>query len=187
MPKTGSPLSRGITLQDSTQDKAAARSSVVVMVCTLISRVLGIVRARVIGSIFGASGIADVINFTFNIPNNFRKIFAEGAINASIIPYFSRLIESDDTKTTKRLFALLCTYQTVILLPLVLVSYFYGEPLLSFFSDFDAPKLALGARLLPFFMVYLLTISIGSVFNGLLHCHRVSSTPMQHPCCSPFP
>lgn len=172
MPKTGSPLSRGITLQDSTQDKAAARSSVVVMVCTLISRVLGIVRARVIGSIFGAGGIADVINFTFNIPNNFRKIFAEGAINASIIPYFSRLIESDDTKTTKRLFALLCTYQTVILLPLVLVSYFYGEPLLSFFSDFDAPKLALGARLLPFFMVYLLTISIGSVFNGLLHCHK---------------
>ena len=142
------------------------------MLCTLISRVLGIVRARVIGSIFGASGVADVINFTFNIPNNFRKIFAEGAINASIIPYFSRLIESDDTKATKRLFALLCTYQTLILLPLVLVSYLYGEPLLAFFSDFDGSLLILGAKLLPFFMVYLLTISVGSVFNGLLHCHK---------------
>jgi len=142
------------------------------MLCTLTSRVLGIVRARIIGSIFGASGTADVINFTFNIPNNFRKIFAEGAINASIIPFFSRLIESDDTKATKRLFALLCTYQTLILLPLVLVSYLYGEPLLAFFSDFDAEQLVLGAKLLPFFMVYLLTISIGSVFNGLLHCHK---------------
>ncbi len=142
------------------------------MLCTLTSRVLGIVRARVIGSIFGASGTADVINFTFNIPNNFRKIFAEGAINASIIPYFSRLIELDDPKATKRLFALLCTYQTLILLPLVLVSYLYGEPLLAFFSDFDAEQLVLGAKLLPFFMVYLLTISVGSVFNGLLHCHK---------------
>ena len=142
------------------------------MVCTLTSRVLGIVRARIIGSVFGASGIADVINFTFNIPNNFRKIFAEGAINASIIPYFSRLIENKDTKTTKRLFALLCTYQTLILLPLVLVSYLYGEQLLAFFSDFDAQQLVLGAKLLPFFMVYLLTISVGSVFNGLLHCHK---------------
>lgn len=142
------------------------------MLCTLTSRVLGIVRARIIGSVFGATGTADVINFTFNIPNNFRKIFAEGAINASIIPYFSRLIESDDPKTTKRLFALLCTYQTLILLPLVLVSYLYGEPLLKFFSDFNAEQLVLGARLLPFFMIYLLTISVGSVFNGLLHCHR---------------
>ncbi len=142
------------------------------MLCTLTSRVLGIVRARVIGGIFGASGIADVINFTFNIPNNFRKIFAEGAINAAIIPYFSRLIEREDTKSAKRLFALLCTYQTLIILPLVLVSYFYGEPLLAFFSDFEADQLVLGARLLPFFMVYLLTISVGSVFNGLLHCHK---------------
>lgn len=142
------------------------------MLCTLASRVLGIVRARVLGSVFGASGTADVINFTFNIPNNFRKIFAEGAINASIIPYFSRLIESEDTKAPKRLFALLCTYQTLILLPLVLVSYLYGEPLLAFFSDFDAGQLILGARLLPFFMAYLLTISVGSIFNGLLHCHR---------------
>ncbi len=142
------------------------------MLCTLASRVLGIVRARVIGSIFGASGTADVINFTFNIPNNFRKIFAEGAINASIIPFFSRLIEGGEEKATKKLFALLCTYQTMLLLPLVLVSYFYGEPLLAFFSDFDEHQLILGARLLPFFMVYLLTISIGSIFNGLLHCHK---------------
>jgi len=159
-------------LQDSTQDKAAAKSSVVVMVCTLASRVLGIVRARVIGSVFGASGIADVINFTFNIPNNFRKIFAEGAINASIIPYFSRLIDRGDAKASKRLFALLCTYQTLLILPLVLFSYLYGETLLAFFSDFGPEQLVLGARLLPFFMVYLLTISVGSVFNGLLHCHQ---------------
>lgn len=142
------------------------------MLCTLASRVLGIVRARVIGSIFGASGVADVINFTFNIPNNFRKIFAEGAINASIIPYFSRLIDKGDAKAAKRLFALLCTYQTLLILPLVLVSYLYGETLLLFFSDFGPEQLALGARLLPFFMVYLLTISVGSVFNGLLHCHQ---------------
>ncbi len=142
------------------------------MLCTLTSRALGIVRSRVIGAVFGASGTADVINFTFNIPNNFRKIFAEGAINAAIIPFFSRLMESGDQKTTKRLFALLCTYQTLLLLPLVLVSYLYGEPLLAFFSDFEAEQLVLGAKLLPFFMVYLLTISVGSVFNGLLHCHK---------------
>jgi len=159
-------------LQDSTENKVAAKSSVVVMLCTLASRVLGIVKARVIGSVFGASGVADVINFTFNIPNNFRKLFAEGALNAAIIPIFSRLISNDDKKGSARLMALLCTYQTLILLPLVIVSYIYGEPLIAFFSDFDADKVALGARLLPFFMIYLATISISSIFNGLLNCHK---------------
>ena len=42
------------------------------MLCTIASRLLGIVKARVLSSVFGASGVADVINFTFNIPNNFR-------------------------------------------------------------------------------------------------------------------
>lgn len=142
------------------------------MFCTLTSRVLGIVRARIIGSAFGASGVADVINFTFNIPNNFRKIFAEGAMNASIIPFFSRLVDADKKQDARRLFALLCTYQTIILLPLVVASYFFGEPLLAFFSDFKAEQLVLGAKLLPFFMIYLLTISVSSIFNGLLHCHK---------------
>ena len=59
------------------------KDSYIVMIATLISRVLGIVKARAISAVFGASGIADVINFTFNIPNNFRKLFAEGAVSAA--------------------------------------------------------------------------------------------------------
>lgn len=142
------------------------------MACTLASRLLGILKARIIGSIFGASGIADVINFTFNIPNNFRKIFAEGALNGALVPYFTTLIESDEKKKANRLMALLCTYQLLFFLPLCVLSYFLGEPLIAFFSDFTADKVALGAKLLPFFMVFLATISIGTTFNGLLFCHK---------------
>jgi putative peptidoglycan lipid II flippase len=138
----------------------------------MASRLLGILKARIIGSIFGASGIADVINFTFNIPNNFRKIFAEGALNGALIPYFSELIESGEKKKANRLMALLCTYQIIFFIPLCVLSYFFAEPLIAFFSDFGADKVALGARLLPFFMVFLATISIGSTFNGLLFCHK---------------
>ncbi|AEV28277.1 integral membrane protein MviN [Sphaerochaeta pleomorpha str. Grapes] len=159
-------------MHDSTNDKSSEKSSITVMVCTLASRLLGILKARIIGSIFGASGIADVINFTFNIPNNFRKIFAEGALNGALIPYFTTLIESGEKKKANRLMALLCTYQLLFFVPLCILSYFLGEPLIAFFSDFTADKVALGAKLLPFFMVFLATISIGTTFNGLLFCHK---------------
>ncbi len=142
------------------------------MVCTLLSRLLGIVKARVLGSVFGATAVADVINFTFNIPNNFRKLFAEGAVNAALIPAFSSLLGRNEKQRSIRLFALLCTIQTMLLIPLVLVSYFYGEQLIAFLSDFDAGQIALGGRLLPFFMVYLATISLASIFNGVLQSHQ---------------
>jgi len=141
------------------------------MLCTLLSRLLGIVKARVLGSVFGAGAVADVINFTFNIPNNFRKLFAEGAVNSALIPAFSSLIALDDKKRSLRLFSLLCTYQTLLLIPLVLVSYVFAEPLISFLSDFDEPQIELGTKLLPFFMVYLATISLAATFNGVLQAH----------------
>ncbi|WP_320130889.1 murein biosynthesis integral membrane protein MurJ [uncultured Sphaerochaeta sp.] len=159
-------------MQDSTNDRSSEKSSVIMMACTLASRLLGILKARIIGSVFGANGVADVINFTFNIPNNFRKMFAEGALNNALIPHFSALVENKDRHTANRLLALLCTYQALLFLPLCILSYFYSRPLIAFFSDFNSEKIKLGAELLPFFMVYLATISIGTSFNGLLFCHK---------------
>ncbi len=159
-------------MQDSTESRKTARNSFIIMVCTFLSRLLGIVRARVLSSVFGATGTADVINFTFNIPNNFRKLFAEGAVNSALIPAFSRLLGLDDKKRSFRLFSLLCTYQTILLIPLVVLSYFFGEDLLLVISDFDGAQAALGGKLLPFFMIYLASISLASIFNGVLQAHH---------------
>ncbi len=164
--------SRETTLHDSTQSSRTARNSLLIMVCTLLSRLLGIVKARVIGSVFGATSVADVINFTFNIPNNFRKLFAEGTVNAALIPAFSSLLGRNEKQRSFHLFALLCTFQSILLIPLVVVSYCYGEPLIAFLSDFDADQIRLGGQLLPFFMVYLATISLASIFNGVLQAHQ---------------
>ena len=57
-------------------------STMIVMASTLVSRLLGFVRIAVISAVFGASGVADVINLTFAIPNNLRKLLAEGALSS---------------------------------------------------------------------------------------------------------
>jgi len=159
-------------LPDSTQNKRDATNSLVIMLCTLLSRLLGILRARVMSSVFGATATADVINFTFNIPNNFRKLFAEGAANSALIPTFSSLLGRGEDVRSRRLFALLCTYQSILLLPLILLSYIFAEPIIAFLSDFEAEQVRLGGRLLPFFMVYLGAISLSAIFNGVLQAHQ---------------
>ena len=44
-------------------DDGGERNSLLLMLMTLISRLLGIVKARVISSVFGAGALADSINY----------------------------------------------------------------------------------------------------------------------------
>ena len=62
-------------------------STLAVMAGTLGSRILGFVRIALISMYFGASGEADILNAVFNIPNNFRKLLAEGG---PVIRLYSR-------------------------------------------------------------------------------------------------
>ena len=62
------------------------RSSAVVGVMTMLSRVLGLVRDIVVANYFGASGTADAFFVAFKIPNFLRRLFAEGAFSQAFVP-----------------------------------------------------------------------------------------------------
>ena len=53
-----------------------ARSSAVVGVATLLSRVLGLLRDVVLANLIGASSNADAFFVAFKIPNFLRRLFA---------------------------------------------------------------------------------------------------------------
>lgn len=147
------------------------KHSLVVMACTFASRLLGIVRARVIATAFGSGAVGDVINFTYNIPNNFRKLFAEGAMSSAFIPEFSREVGTGRKQEAATLMDLLFSWQLIFFLLLDFLSICSGSRIIAIFSDFSEPQIAQGASLLPFFMVFLTTISIGTIFSGLLQVH----------------
>ncbi|MDP2505233.1 murein biosynthesis integral membrane protein MurJ [Oceanobacter sp. 3_MG-2023] len=63
------------------------RSSSVVSVFTLLSRVLGLVRDIVVAQYFGTR--VDAFLVAFKIPNFFRRLFAEGAFSVAFVPVLS--------------------------------------------------------------------------------------------------
>lgn len=151
-----------------------ASNSIVIMVFTLISRLLGIVKARAIATVFGATGIADVINFTFNIPNNFRKLFAEGALSSAYIPVFSTSIteEKGGIEKSKALLARMQGFQLLFSLPLVLLTWIWRTEIILFLSDFPDPEhIQLSGKLLVYFMVFLGSISFAALYGGVLQSH----------------
>lgn len=143
------------------------KASISIMVATLISRLLGIIKTRAIATIFGVNETADVINFTYNIPNSTRKLFAEGAFTHAFIPIFTNL--KDDKKQTEKLIGLILTFQLLLFIPMFLLCYVFGYQIISFLSDFQAEwQISLGSSLLPLFVIFLAFISFSSVFSGLL-------------------
>ncbi len=80
------------------------RSSALVGGWTFLSRVLGFLRDLLLAVSFGSSFLADAFVAAFQIPNLFRRIFAEGAFNSAFVPMFgARLAEGGPAQA--RLFA----------------------------------------------------------------------------------
>jgi putative peptidoglycan lipid II flippase len=57
---------------------------------TLASRILGLLREVISGPFFGTGAAFDMFVIAFRVPNLFRGLFGEGALNASFIPVFTR-------------------------------------------------------------------------------------------------
>ncbi len=151
-------------------------STIVVMGCTLLSRILGFVRIAVISAYFGASGKADVINLTFAIPNNLRKLLAEGALSSAFIPVLSESIVKNGTHNhkTRNIVRSILSFQFLILVPLSVASIIFAKPLITHvltqFTNTD--QLNLGISLFRYFINYLFFISISAVMIGVLNSSR---------------
>ncbi len=153
-------------------------SSLLLMLSTLISRLLGIVRVRLISTVFGADGTADVLNFTFSIPNNIRKLLAEGALSSAFIPVLTRAVNQDESSLknshAQHLLARILGFQAAVLIPLTVSVWIFPEAVITFLSDFSDPhQIAMAAVLLKYFIIYLLIISITAVIQAALNCRSI--------------
>ncbi len=68
----------------------------------LLSRVAGLVRERVLAHYFGSAEAADAVRAAFRIPNLLQNLFGEGALSASFIPVYARLLARGDREEARR-------------------------------------------------------------------------------------
>ena len=130
-------------------------------------------RTAAIGAIFGAGGPADVILLVFNIPNNLRKLLAEGALSTAFIPELSREIAEDSSGAGSRNLARsVLGLQTMIIIPILLFALLFPEQLLFIFEKFDDPeKKELSVVLFRWIMPYLLFVSVSAIMMAVHNTH----------------
>lgn len=147
-------------------------SAILVMLCTLISRILGFVKIAVIGAFFGATGEADVLNSVFSIPNNLRKLMAEGALSSAFIPVLTEsLIKEKDNSVSKTIARNILAFQVIIIVPACILSIIFADFLINkVLLEFSDPYLSsLAVDLFRWFISYLLLISISAAIMAVLN------------------
>jgi putative peptidoglycan lipid II flippase len=80
------------------KETSTAKSAFFVGAGILISRIVGLARQRVFAYYFGKSAAADAFSAAFRIPNFLQNIFGEGALSASFIPVYAKLLAQEDEK-----------------------------------------------------------------------------------------
>lgn len=103
-----------------TRVDTSGRSAFFVGAGILISRIVGLIRQRIFAHYFGNSGAADAFTAAFRIPNFLQNVFGEGALSASFIPVYAKLLAQGDEKEAHRVanavFGLLTLVTTIIVL-----------------------------------------------------------------------
>jgi len=165
------------------------KSTAIIGVLTLLSRMLGLVRDTLSATYLGAGPINDALVTAYRIPNTFRRIFAEGAFNSAFVPLYARRIEEDGEAKADQFASEAFAGLLFIVAVLVVVFELTMPWTLNLFgaglgrtanidTGFGPPistfKLAvIGAQLT---MPYLLLISLTAMFSGILNTrHRFAA------------
>ena len=153
--------------------KQLVKSTVVVSVMTLISRILGFVRDMLIARIFGVDLATDAFFVAFKIPNFLRRLFTEGAFAHAFIPALANCKEQGNQAQLKDFvdkmagtLALILTVMTLIgvviapLLILVLAPGFSWQG-----TQHDLATLLLQITF-PYLLLIVLVAFAGSILNA---------------------
>lgn len=97
------------------------RSLITISGNTVISRILGFLRDRLVYSVLGLSPMADAFSVSVKAPALFRRLFAEGAFNAAFVPTFSGVYLDKGASDAKIFAEQAFTLLLFILLGLVIV------------------------------------------------------------------
>jgi putative peptidoglycan lipid II flippase len=139
----------------------------------LLSRIIGLVRERVLATYFGAGLHADVFSAGLRLPNLLQNLLGEGTLSASFIPAYSALLGRGRTQEAGRVAGAMFALLTAIAGGIALMGVVLAPLLVSVFTPgFEGARreLLISVVRILFPMTGVLVLSAWAL--GILNSHR---------------
>ena len=158
------------------------RSSFVVSLMTMLSRIFGLARDMVIAYFFGAAAGADAFFLAFRIPNFFRRLFAEGAFAQAFVPVLTDYKENRTREEVRALIGKSAGSLGLVLGLLTLVGVLCAAVVMGLFAPGfvyhgDMAKFDLAVDMLRLTFPYLFLISMTALSGAVLNTYDRFAVP----------
>ena len=149
-------------------------------VLTLASRILGLIREITKAKFLGTSTLSDAFVIAFQVPNFFRRLFAENSVSVAFIPTFKARLEDSSSeegkKETQNFINATFTLVTFLTTLFVTLGMIFTPLILRIFFGKEAVEALEEATVLTRIMFpYLVVISIAALLQGILNALKIFS------------
>lgn len=144
-----------------------------IVVTTVFGQVLGLLKYRLLVSIFGASSDLGVFLASFRIPDFLFQIFIAGALSTSFIPLFSDFLSQNKKEDANKFSSAILTYGVMVFVVISLIVIIFSYPLSKAVAPgFSESELRLMADLMIIIQLSQIFFVVGTVFSGILQSYQ---------------
>ena len=152
---------------------------------TLVSRLFGFARDILLARVLGAGGVADAWQLAFQLPNLFRRLFAEGAFASAFVPLFNRQMAEDENAARRFagevlavLLPILVVFGAVMMLAMPWVLWAFANQELRGDEANYALAVMMGQIAFPYLMFMSLATLVAAILNSLSRFAAAAAAPI---------
>jgi putative peptidoglycan lipid II flippase len=148
-------------------------ATIVMMVATFLSRIMGLVRVKYIAFLFGAGVATDAYNAAFQLPDMIAYFVAGGAASITFITILSRYRETSREEEGEHALSVILTMMVCVLSVAILLGEIFSPLYVRvFFPKFNPDEAALCVHMTRIMLLQPLFLFVGGVFGAVLLVHR---------------
>lgn len=149
--------------------QSVAAAAFIVASSGVASRVLGLLRDRILASKFGAGDTLDVYYAAFRVPDSIYNLLIIGALSAAFIPVFTGLISHEKKEEAWEMVSGMLTLQVIALgIVSVMLAIFAPWVMKIITPGFPPAKIAAAAMFTRVMFLSPLILGTSAVFGGIL-------------------
>ena len=152
---------------------------------TLVSRLFGFARDIMLARVLGAGGVADAWQLAFQLPNLFRRLFAEGAFASAFVPLFNRHMAEGETEARRFageilavLLPILVVFGAVMMVAMPWVLYAFANSELRGDAALFALAVTMGQIAFPYLIFMSLATLVAAILNSLSRFAAAAAAPI---------
>jgi putative peptidoglycan lipid II flippase len=160
-------------LKNSRPSDSINSAALVIAAAGILSRMLGLVRDRILAAKFGAGDALDVYYAAFRVPDLIYNLLILGALSAAFIPVFTSLLARDEEDEAWKLANNLLSAALFVLLVLSAVFAIFTPELMKLITPgFSDEKMAEAVRLTRIMFLSPIFLGVSGIFGGILNSFK---------------